>query len=142
LPAEIHRQHDVLHQGEHGQQLEGLVDDAHVAPAPYRQRILVQRVDGDAFPLGGVEDYLAGGNRICASDHVEQGGFPRPRLANHPHKFSIVNISADVLQGGVITGRGLITLDHLAKLNEGKAGVCHPQGGGCEQVFHLRRFYL
>jgi len=32
--AQVHGQHDIFQQGQHGQELEGLVDNTHGAPAP------------------------------------------------------------------------------------------------------------
>ncbi len=114
VTAEIHGQHDVLHQVEHGQQLKRLVDDAHVAPTPHGHGILAQLVDGGALPVWIMEYNLTGRDHVCTGDHIEQGSLACPRLADHPHELTRVKVGRDALEGGEITCGGIVYLDHLA----------------------------
>ncbi len=110
--AKIHRQNDIVHQGEHRQELEGLVDHPKVAATPARALVLTDLMDVD--PLG---EHFAGGQPIDAGDHIQQSGFARPRFSDHAQKFAAVDIQVNPVQRPEIPGRAAVNLDHLTQLN-------------------------
>ena len=72
--AEVHRQHDVLDDGQRGQQLEELEHDADGLAAPDRELVLVELVHRRA-----VDDDRARRGPVDAGDHVDER-----RLARSP----------------------------------------------------------
>lgn len=120
--AQVHGQGDILDQGQHGQQLKGLIDDPQVLPAPQGQRIFAQFVDGNGLAIG-VNDDLATGEMVHAVEHVEQRGLARTGLAHHAEKFPRVDLGIDPPQGGKLTRRGGIDFDDIAQFDNGIHGV-------------------
>jgi len=104
-------------QGQHGQELEGLVYHAHIAPTPERQGILVQLVDRDC-PVNGMHDYFAGGEMVDPGDHIQKGGFAGPGFADHTQEFGRIDGCVNVTQRGKLAGCGLVYLVDLAELDE------------------------
>jgi hypothetical protein len=111
--AEVHGQHDVLEDGQCGQQLEELEDHPHVLAAPDRHLPLAQGVDGRV-----ADQHLAGGGPVDAGDHVDQGGLAAARLADHGHELAAVHQQVDLLECGELAGRGLVGLGDRAQLDQ------------------------
>jgi hypothetical protein len=66
--GEIHGQHHILGAGQHGQQLEGLKDHAHVTPTPGRNLVFAEAIN-----IGPCHADLAGGGPVEAGHQVDQG---------------------------------------------------------------------
>ena len=85
--AKVHRQHNVFDDGQRGQKLEELEDNAHVTAAPFRHLPLAEGVDG-----GLADNHLPFGGAVYARYHVDEGGFAASRFAHHGHKFAGVDL--------------------------------------------------
>jgi hypothetical protein len=98
---EIHRQHHVLGDRQRRQQLEELEHDAHAAPAPRRELVVVQLVDaatghGDA----------AGGGVVEPGDQVQERRLAAARAADDGHELARAHVEVDPGERVEAAGRG------------------------------------
>jgi len=77
-----HRQLDVLHRGEAGEEVEPLEDESETAPAKDRAAVA-----GKPPHLLPVEAVRPRGRAVQAPEDVHQGRFPRSRRPHHREKF-------------------------------------------------------
>jgi hypothetical protein len=112
--------------------------DANIAPPPHSQGVLAWLVYEDALPIRWIEDNLAGGDHVRASDHVEQRRFTCPRLTDHTHKFTCIKVSHDAIKGGEITCSSFVYLDHLAQLDAKLVVVSRGNGRGRKESLHRK----
>jgi hypothetical protein len=77
-PVERERQRDVVRNAQVGQQVEGLEDEAHVAPAPEGERPVVAVIERTAL-----EGHRARVRPLQPRHDVEQRRLARARLAHH-----------------------------------------------------------
>ncbi len=110
----IHREHDVLEQGQCGQKLEELEDDAQILSAPLRALAF-----GDArVDVLAADHNLPLRRMVDARDHVQQRGFSTARFADDGNKFAAVDGQVNTFEDGELA-RGIgeafddaIELDH------------------------------
>jgi hypothetical protein len=102
-----------LHDGEGGQQLEELEDDAQFPPAPFGNFTFAQGVNGRS-----VHPHLARRRPINARNHVDQRGFAAARFADNRHEFARSHRQVDALERGEIAGAAVVGLDDLTQVDE------------------------
>src|ERR671936_3034783 len=78
VPREPGRQQHVLGAGQLGQEMEGLEDEADLAPANRRQAAFVEPVDANAVELD-----LTGVGTVEPAEEVQQRRLPGPRPSDN-----------------------------------------------------------
>ena len=85
--AEVHRQEDVLEDGQRGEQLEELENDANGAPTPLGKRILAELMHGRV-----AHDHLARGGVIDPGDYVDERRLAAAGLADDANELAGVDV--------------------------------------------------
>src|SRR3990172_2963291 len=111
--AKVHRQHDVLEQSEHGEQLKELEDDAQVAAAPDGHVTLAELVD-----VSVAYAHRAAARMVDAGQHVDQSRFTAARAAHDADELALVDLDVDALQDDGFTGRALEDLGDGAHFDQ------------------------
>ena len=112
--AEIHRQHDVLDDRDHWEQLKELEDNAEILSSPARHLVFVQLMRARS-----IDPDFASGGAVNAGNHVQQGGFAAARFADNADEFACVDLQVHTFQRVIITDGGLVIFVDLAQVNDG-----------------------
>jgi hypothetical protein len=114
--GEVDGEDNVLEDGEGGEELEELEDDADVGAAPASEFVLAHVVDR----LTSDED-LAAGRAVDAGDQVKQSGFPGAGGTDDADELALVDVERDLLEDGDVLGAGAIGPAHVAEFNKSVA---------------------
>jgi hypothetical protein len=125
-PAHIHGQHHILSQGEHGQELEGLVDNPQVAAPPERDLVFGHLRQVEVRAVGPHQD-PAVSELTDPGDDVEQGGFASPGFTDHAQELARIDIKVDPFQGWKSPGPGVVVFGHTPQFNDGRGRFSHSQ---------------
>ncbi len=92
FPGKVHRQEDIFQNGKGWQQLEKLENDPQVAAAPTGHLTFAKLVQRRA-----IHPHFTAGRPVDAGDHIQQGGFTAPRLADDADKFAALETQVNAL---------------------------------------------
>ena len=125
--GKLQRHRNVFQRGHVGDQMEGLEDDANVAAAKIRQRILAKPMQGRAVDMdfAGIEPFQPG-------QHHQQRRFSRSRRPDDADGFTRIDTEVDPLEhmdrGGVAPQRQIGPLQRDDGVRQDKPSYI---GGGC-----------
>ena len=127
--AEVHRQHHVLDDGQRGQQLEELEDDAHGAAAPLRHLALAEA--GERVPPTSTSPDVGRSMPVIMLISVDLPLPDWPTIATNSPR---VDLDADRLEGAERAGVGHVVLDHVPEVDEVSLGEGVVGEGGSDHA--------